>query len=1044
MERKRFIILFLELLFLNTALLAQRRIEGTVVAADDGLPVIGASVLVEGTRIGTVTDADGHYTLLDIPSKARYMRISYVGMVSQRVTLEDQQEIVLQSDAKQLDDVVVVAYGTAKSRHLTASISSVKQESLRGVGGNSIDGMLEGQVAGLMVSTPGSQVGQAPIIQIRGVSSVSSGTTPLYVVDGMPVNNTDIASTTDYNPLADINPADIKSIDVLKDAAASAMYGSRAAAGVILITTHSGSANSRSKLDYDYHIGLNAATRLPKPMNALQYTELKNESWLNNGGDPNRLPYATMTDADGNVVSTNWVNLIFRTGLSQSHNLNLQGGNDKATYYLSGNYTTQEGITIDAKYDRFSFKGNGTYKANDYLKVGFNTSYSYSRIHTADDSRSGSLSSMGGLTRLAYVDLPNVPARNADGSFYASSVSPQNLGKGNNAVEVFYNNALALVEGGQYAETKAHHILASGYAELAPLKGLTLRTQYGIDWSLLQNESFYTPLAGGGYASQGSSTAGDTTLKTWTWTNTANYQFQLDRHHVDILVGTEATESRQNGFTRTGRTLSNTDQRYIEADYLTYGGSGVRYASSMFSYISRLTYDWNNRYYLTANLRRDGLSRLGRKWGNFWGISGAWRISDEPFMQRAKSLGLEDLKLRASYGVVGNANVGWYASKSVYNASTYNNGTSYISAGINDPNLGWEQTGTADVGLTASLFGGKVNVDVDYFYARSKDLILDASQAYSSGIVGASVSTNLGKLENKGVEVGLQATLINRKTFSWNSSFNISWIHNKVLELADDIIYSSSTGANITTEGYSMAQLYAYPSDGIDPQTGRRIVLIRQDDGSYVRNLLIYKYGKGGAQLYEMDGETLSNYSMSDWKPEIAGGTKPTWYGGWSNSFRYKRWDANVNFHFSGGNKIMNAMRATLSDGRMWSGTQEYYQHVWRQPGDNASYAKPSYNDNYSNGTANLLTDLIEKGDFLRLQSLSLGYTFPAACFPRALGIGSLRLYFQAQNLFCLTGYSGFDPEINSYYNSANLRSGIDLNTTPLTRTLTFGANLTF
>lgn len=804
MARKLFIILLLELLF-HTALLAQRRIEGTVTAADDGLPVIGASVLMEGTHLGTVTDINGHYVLHDVPSKAHYLRITYVGMTSQRLALADNLKIVLKSDATQLDDVVVVAYGTAKSRNLTASISSVKQESLRGVGGHSIDGMLEGQVAGLMISTPGSQVEQAPIIHVRGVSSISSGTTPLYVVDGMPINATDIASSTDYNPLADINPADIKSIDVLKDAAASAMYGSRAAAGVILITTHSGSANSRAKLDYDYHVGVNTATRLLKPMNALQYTELKNEGWLNNGGDPNKLPYATMTDANGQTVSTNWVDLIFRTGLSQSHNLNLQGGNDKATYYLSSSYTTQEGITIDATYDRFSFKGNGTYKANNFLKVGFNTSYSYSHIHTADDSRSGSLSSMGGLTRLAYVDLPNVPARNTDGSFYASTVSPQNLGKGNNAVEVFYYNALALVEGGQYAETKAHRILASGYAELTPLKGLTLRTQYGIDWSLLQNESFYTPLAGGGYSSGGSSTAGDTTLKTWTWTNTADYNFHLGHHHVDILIGTEATESRQNGFTRTGRTLSNSDQRYIEANYLTYGGSGTRYVGTMFSYISRLTYDWNNRYYLTANLRRDGLSRLGRKWGNFWGISGAWRISDEPFMQRAKSFGLEDLKLRASYGVVGNANVGWYASQSVYNASTYHNETSYISAGINDPNLGWEQTGTADIGFTASLFGGRLDVDVDYFYSKSKDLILNASQAYSSGIVGASVSTNLGKL-----------------------------------------------------------------------------------------------------------------------------------------------------------------------------------------------------------------------------------------------GIHSLRLYFQAQNLFCLTGYSGFDPEINSYYNSANLRSGIDLNTTPLTRTFTFGANLTF
>jgi hypothetical protein len=482
---------------------------------------------------------------------------------------------------------------------------------------------------------------------------------------------------------------------------------------------------------------------------------------------------------------------------------------------------------------------------------------------------------------------------------------------------------------------------------------------------------------------------------------------------------------------------------YVEASYLTYGGSGSIQESSLFSYISRFTYDWKSRYYLTANWRRDGLSKLGRKWGNFYGISGAWRISDEPFFRDLRRT-IDDLKIKVSYGVVGNANVGWYASKSVYSSSTYNGNVAYVSSGINDPNLGWEQTGTADVGFSASLLKGRFNIDVDYFYSRSKDLILDASQAYSTGIVGASVSTNLGKTLNKGLEITVSGDLIRKKNFTWSSSFNISFVKNEVVELADDILYSSSTGANITTVGYSLAQLYTYPTDGIDPQTGRRVVLIKKADGSYDRNLLIYKYGKGGAQLYELDGETLSKYTLSDWKPEISGNTKPTYYGGWSNTFRYKNWDAKVNFHFSGGNKILNAMRATLSDGRMWSGTKEYYDNIWQKPGDHAKYAKASYNDNYSNGTANLISDLIEDGDFLRLQSLSIGYQFNTTKWSQNLGISSVRLYAQAQNLFCLTGYTGFDPEINSYYSSANLRSGIDLNTTPLTRTITFGANISF
>ena len=1036
--------LALYILFLITTLgaSAQDVLKGRVIDERTDEPIIGAAIQIKGTRSAAVTDINGQFAIT-LAGKSPYtLVVSYTGYNQQDLEVYDAStnvDIYLRENTRLLNEVVVVGYGTAKSRDVISSISSINKEKLEGVTGHSIDNLLEGHAAGVMVSTTGSQVGSAPVINIRGVASITSSVTPLYVVDGVPINTSNIASSTDYNPVADINPADIKSIDILKDAAASAMYGSRAAAGVVLITTNSGYAG-KTKLTYDYNIGFNSATKLLEPLTAQEFTDIKNRGWLNNGGDPNKLPYATMTDSNGRIVSTNWVDLIFRTGVSQNHNLNVQGGNDKGTYYLSSSYTTQEGITVDAKYNRFSFKGNGTYNLNKFVKIGFNTGYTYSKIHTADDSRGGSLSAMGGLTRLAYVDLPNVPAYNADGTPYASALAPQNLGKGNNAIEVFYYNAMGLIDGGQYGESKTHRVLANGYVDITPLKGLTLKSLYGIDWTLVQNESFSTPLHGGGYP-DGRSSVGTSSLRSWTWTNTADYNFSIKKHHFDVLVGVEASEQKRNSFSRSGTTLSNPDQMYVEAPYITYGGSGNILESSMFSYISRLTYDWNSRYYLTANWRRDGLSKLGRKWGNFFGISGAWRISDEKFFRRLREDGIiDDLKLKASYGIVGNANVDWYASKSVYSASTYNGVVSYVSSGINDPNLGWEQTATTDFGFSASLFKGRLTVDVDYFYSKSKDLILNASQAYSTGIVGASISTNLGKTRNSGIELSVSGDVIRKKKFSWNSTFNISFVKNKVLELADDII----SGSNITTEGYSLAQLYTYPTDGVDPQTGRRVVLIKRQDGGYDRQLLIYKYGQGGAQIYELDGETKSKYTLSDWKPEISGNTKPTWYGGWSNSIRYKNWDANINFHFSGGNKILNSMRATLSDGRMWSGCKEWYDHIWLQPGDHAKYAKASYNDNYSNGTANPISDLIEKGDFIRLQSLSVGYSFKTKRWPKALGISSFRLYAQAQNLFCLTGYSGFDPEINSYYNDANLRSGIDSNTTPLTRTITFGANVSF
>ena len=1036
------LVLYIFCLVTTLSASAQDVLKGRVLDERTEEPIIGAAIQIKGTRNAAVTDINGQFSIT-LAGKSPYtLVVTYTGYNQQDLEVYDASsavDIYIRENSRLLNEVVVVGYGVAKSRDVISSISSISKEKLEGVTGHSIDNLLEGKAAGVMISTAGSQVGSAPVINIRGVASITSSVTPLYVVDGVPINTSDIASNTDYNPVADINPADIKSIDILKDAAASAMYGSRAAAGVVLITTNSGYAG-KTKLTYDFNLGFNSATKLLEPLTAQEFTDIKNRGWLNNGGDPNKLPYATMTDSQGRIVSTNWVDLIFRTGISQNHNLNVQGGNDKGTYYLSSSYTSQEGITVDAKYDRFSFKGNGTYSLNKYVKVGFNSGYTYSKIHTADDSRGGSLSAMGGLTRLAYVDLPNVPAYNEDGSIYRSTIAPQNLGKGNNAIEVFYYNAMGLIDGGQYAESKTHRVLANGYVDITPIKGLTLKSLYGIDWTLVQNESFSTPLHGGGYP-DGRSNTGTSCLRSWTWTNTADYTFDIKKHHFDILVGVEASENKRNTVSRTGTTLSNPDQMYVEAPYITYSGSGNIQESSMFSYISRLTYDWNSRYYLTANWRRDGLSKLGRKWGNFYGLSGAWRISDERFFRSLREDGIfDDLKLKLSYGIVGNANVDWYASKSVYSASTYNGDVSYVSSGINDPDLGWEQTATTDIGFSASLFKGRLTVDVDYFYSKSKDLILNASQAYSTGIVGASISTNLGKTRNTGIELSVGGDIIRKKKFSWNSTLNISFVSNKVLELADDII----SGSNITTEGYSLAQLYTYPTDGIDPQTGRRVVLIKRADGGYDRQLLIYKYGQGGAQIYEMDGETKSKYTLSDWKPEISGNTKPTYYGGWSNTIHYKNWDVNLNFHFSGGNKILNSMRATLSDGRMWSGCKEWYDNIWQQPGDHAKYAKASYNDNYSNGTANPISDLIENGDFIRLQSLAISYNFKTRRWPKALGITSFRLYAQAQNLFCITGYSGFDPEINSYYNDANLRSGIDSNTTPLTRTISFGANISF
>ena len=1039
---KKLVSLIVMLLISVTMLMAQdRTVSGVVLSSSDGEPIIGASVLVSGTTIGSATDIDGRFEIKNVPADRKELTISYIGFTTRVVKITNKSmTVMLESELEDLDEVVVVAYGTVKSKSLTSSIASVKGEALKDVPGSSVDGMLQGRAAGVMISTGSSNVGDAPVINIRGVASITSSTTPLYVVDGMPINTDNISSATAFNPIADINPADIKSIDILKDAAATAMYGSRAAAGVVLITTKNGQSSGKAKLTYDYAFNLNVPTEFTKTMNAEQYVEMKTLGRINSGyetADGDHM-YNLMKDSKGNIINTNWTDLLFQTGNSHNHNLNVSGGNDKAQYYVGLGYQTQQGIAVHDDYERFSFKGNATIKANKWIKLGMNTSYTNSMVSHVDAGRGSGIYSINGFSRMALILPPNVPIYNEDGTPYVRA--GHYVGSGANKFNVsYYNPATYLDE--QFTETQNNRIIANGYLEYNPFKGLTLKSQFGIDWTFMFGTAFRSPNGGDGYSSGGSSSNYQNFQKIWTWTNTADYNFSIKKNHFDVLAGVEATDTQNRNMSRGATTLADPNMLFPEAAYLTYTGGGSRGESSMFSYITRFAYDYANRYYFTANWRRDGLSKLGTQWGNFWGLSGAWRISDEKFMKPAKSW-LSDLKLKASYGVVGNASVGNYASRSLYGSAYYNGNASYRPNNYNDAKLGWEQTGTFDVGFSAALFGGRFNVDVDYFYSKSKDLILATPIAYSAGIYdasnGSAISTNLGKAMNKGLEIGLSGTVLQRGKFSWNSNFNISFVKNEVVELAEDIL-EDVAGYNITTEGKSMAQLYVYPTSGIDRETGRRIVDL--NDGTQAA--LVYQ---GGAHYYRyVNGKiTDEQVSSSLWTPIIAGGTKPTYYGGWTNTLKYGHWDATLFFQFSGGNKIYNGTKATASDQRFWNNSEDYYKKAWRKPGDKAVYAKPEYSDNTSNGSANAISDWVESGDYLRFKNILIGYTFDTKGIQKSLGISGIRVYAQATNLFCITSYTGMDPEVSSLAYKANTGSGIDKNTTPLTRTWTFGVNVSF
>ncbi|EXZ30188.1 tonB-linked outer membrane, SusC/RagA family protein, partial [Bacteroides fragilis str. S36L11] len=563
------------------------------------------------------------------------MQISYIGMQTAEVAIAPNIRVILKTDSKALDEVVVVAYGTQSARTVTASVSTVRADALKDVPSVSFDQMLQGRASGVSITTPSAGVGQAPIVRVRGVNSITSGTSPLYVVDGVPIESGNLSYLANANALADINPADIVSMDVLKDAAAAALYGSRAANGVILITTKQGQSG-KVKVSYDGFVGFSNATDFYEMMNAQEYVDFKNLAVKNRyGTDELSLttgyvsPYGNkafnmMKDANGNYVDTDWKDAAFQNGLSQSHSVAVSGGSDKVRYYLSGNYTTQEGIVKGDKYDRLGVKANINVQATDWLKVGMNTNVTTGTTSYVDAARRGSNFAVGGFPRLALINAPNLPMYNEDGTPYYLA---QGLGYGGNTVFSTFSNPAAILSLGNGLSSDVTRFIGVFYAEATPLKGLSLKTQYGVDYARIEEQRFWSPLHGDGVNSKGLANAYNTKNNRWTWTNTATYNFSLGQNNFNLLAGTEASERNNSRWTAQRKDLQDDKFVVFQGPFGSATAGGSLSNNTMVSYFGRINYDYASKYIVSLNYRRDGYSALSEKnrWGNFGGVSAAWR-----------------------------------------------------------------------------------------------------------------------------------------------------------------------------------------------------------------------------------------------------------------------------------------------------------------------------------------------------------------------------------------------------------------------------------
>jgi len=1043
--------LFILLFIASSAMAQERTITGTVTGKEDGLPLPGVSVKIKGATGGTTTGADGKYTLR-LTSRATTLEFSYIGFTTQSRAIGGGSviNVALESDSKTLTDVVVTGYGVTKKKDFTGSAASVKGDDLKDKPVQSFVQGLTGQAAGVSIIQPNGLLNNPPVIRVRGVSSISLSSFPLVIVDGIPFPTGDAsANSAANNPLGDINPADIESIDILKDAASTALYGSRAAAGVLVITTKKGKTGD-AKVTYDGWVGVNNAVRLPEVLNAQQYIDSKNAAVKNALGinpnaltaaqrDANGLSFFPSYNADGSLVDTKWYDEVYRTAYSQNHNVTISGGTAKTTYYLSGGISDQDGFLKANAFQRNSARANLTHKATEWLELNLNLNYNNSFNKSPQSgSAPGSAFASSGLGRIAVAAAPNVAVYKPDGSY---NLNGQYIGNNANLIAGTWAHPTVLVEKDLNTSENTRFLTNLG-ATFKIVEGLTFRSNYSWDRSNTENIQFWNPLSGDGFTYTGYAYNNTARRNNWNWINTLQYNktFGGD-HNLNLTLGSDVQKTRTVNWGAIRQGLG--DPTFFDQFQGTYvtnvpGGNSINQISFE-AYLANVSYNYKGKYFLSGNFRRDGNSGLAQenKWGNFGGGSIGWSISQEDFFKNSSLANtISNLRIRASYGRVGNANVGSYNEYTTYSPALYGAipfAWLYGQAGNKD--LKWETSNQTDIGLNIGFLKDRLTFEADYFYKDINNLILDVPQAPSKGIPGGSILANVGSMYNKGFEFAISGVPVKTTDFSWNTNLNFTTIKNEVTALDPNVkqIIGTTSGlesASITTVGQSIGSIYAVKTNGVNPANGRRIFI-----NSAGREVQYLHLGGTNAWTY-LDGTPASSPAGD---AQVIGGTLPKWYGGFNNTFAYKNFDLNIMFTYSGGNYIYNGSRAGLLDQRFWNNSTEIL-NAWTTPGQVTNIPRVVYGDNVSNGSSFPIDANVEKGDFLRLQAATLGYKIPKSVFGKT-GISGARVYASVNNAFIITGYTGVDPEISTNGNS-NLTSGVERNSIPQGRSFTFGISL--
>jgi len=1032
----------------------ERTVTGKVTSTEDGSPLPGVNVILKGTTSGTSTDGDGNFSVA-VPSNGGALIFSFIGLESKEVEIGERTvvNVSLALDITQLSEVVVVGYGTQSKRDLSGSIASIKGEEIAMAPVQSFEQAMGGRAPGVNIIQPNGVLNNPPVIRIRGVNSINLSSYPLIVIDGIPTYSGDnSANNAPNNPLSNLNPADIESIEVLKDASASAIYGSRASAGVVLITTKKGQ-KGKSKITLDSWIGWTKPFRLFEMLDANQYMELKNEAVRNlnqNTGSPTPAVegFLPSYDANGNMVDTKWYDYVYRTGVAHSNSLSFSGGTEKTKFYTSVGYTEQEGMLKRNDFERTALRLNLDHKVFDNFTIGVNMSYA-NVFNSAPSTGSlpGAAFGTAGLGRLPLVLPPNVSPYNADGTYHLNAAG---LGPGANLnptgtagaglVTGYYNPALILDK--NTFTSQSNQIQGGVYASWQIVKGLTAKTMYGIDNISFEDISFQTSLGGDGYSTGGSATNVFRTNKRWNWQNTLQYDKTLaDKHNISVLVGGEQQYTQIDRWGANRSTVADIFFETFQGNYTNIAvSSNFQSENYLVSYFGRLNYDFNKKYFASFNLRRDGYSAWAQKYGNFYGAAVGYAISEEGFWKNSSFLGnINFFKIKASYGEVGNAlGSDDFGSLNLYNSGLYGAVATINFSQAGNPLLSWETSKKTDIGFTYGILNDKLQGEFSYYNNLVDGLILSVPQSPSKGIPGDAILANVGSMQNTGIEFSLKYVAVDKGDFNWTINANITTLKNEVLTLNSESarIPNTTLGletVNYTSVGESVGYFLAVETVGVNPDNGRR--MFRKADGTIVQ------YDHQGTGWTRVDDGTAISAPNQLVDGKIYGPTLPTWYGGFDNTFRYNAFDLGIFFQFQGGNYIYNGTQAGLRDQRFWNNHTDALDR-WTPENPNGKFPRLVYGDNVTNGSALVISENIEKGDFIRLRNLSLGYTFNRTILDK-LKISNARIYGQVQNAFLITDYSGIDPEISANGN-ANTGAGVDRNSVGQARTFTVGLNLGF